>query len=173
MTGVQTCALPIWKQIALFALDYQILWPKVCHLAKPLASLPCVGISTSDVDPEERVRIATKTLREELKIDAAKICDAKLANKCSQRKIRCLQYSFPQSPDPINDKNPDHAKYTPLGAALTIIYQVRCNLFHGGKFEVSPPEWDRNIALVQKSNDFIHELLKQYFKSFNSNQTPD
>jgi hypothetical protein len=66
----------------------------------------------------------------------------------------------------------EQAKYTPLEAILLIIYQIRCNLFHGSKTETNGEEFERNHLLVRASAQVMEKLLKeieQIVKSIDAN----
>jgi hypothetical protein len=59
-----------------------------------------------------------------------------------------------------NPKVIDEANRTSFGATLLIIYQVRCNLFHGSKIEMSGEEFERNHLLVRLSAAIMMKLLE-------------
>jgi len=45
--------------------------------------------------------------------------------------------------------------------ALGIIYQIRCNLFHGDKNELNGSEGERNKRYVKIANEILLEILKR------------
>jgi len=64
--------------------------------------------------------------------------------------------AIPPNPDTL-----DFAYYTPFGATLKIIYQIRNNLFHGSKREVTGSDFHRNLLLVKSSADIMEILLTE------------
>jgi hypothetical protein len=157
-----------WKRIARFALDSSInhVWKQLepIKAMKKLASQPCVGNGRNDFKPTDPVRIAFQTLRSIYKIDVKNVCQKP---KCLERKklkwVACDMFSWPDPPKEIN--NIEDAVYTPLGATLSIIYQIRNNLFHGTKQEITGSDFHRNQILIETSRDIIRILLDETKKA--------
>jgi hypothetical protein len=152
-----------WQRIARFALDvrFKAIWDELEGMeeAKELARQPCVGNGRKEFAPSERIRGAFGTLRSVYQIDVKKVCESK---KCLKREENgwdvCLKDKPNQSVQ--NTKVIDEANRTSLGATLLIIYQVRCNLFHGSKIEISGEEFERNHLLVRLSAAIMMKLLE-------------
>src|SRR3990172_8427770 len=106
-----------WQRIALFSLDprFTNIWTGIQQDALHLAQAPCVGNGRGGMEPSEQVRIATRTLRDYFDINPVEICQSE---KCHSRKIRCSDWQGEQLPAMINPQEPNHAKFTPLGATL-------------------------------------------------------
>lgn len=149
---------PEWQQIALFSLDSRFtnIWEAIEHDALRLAQAPCVGNGRGGMEPTEHVRIATRTLREQLGINSKDVCQSE---KCQTRQIRCSDWQGKNPPAIINPQDPTHAKFTPLGATLTIVYQVRNNLFHGSKDEYYGKEYERNLFLTGTSAAIVQTVV--------------
>lgn len=153
-----------WQRIARLALDSRVgtVWDVVKDMdaVRDLAQQPCVGNGRDDYEPSEWVRIASETLRREFQISAQEVCGSE---KCQWRKAPgwhlCSERAWgewPQKPSRTDD-----AKYTPLGATLTILYQIRNNLFHGSKLEIRGSQRKRNQLLVGLSAQITEGLLQQ------------
>jgi len=149
---------PEWQQIALFSLDsrFKNIWVDIEQDVLRLAQVPCVGNGRGGMEPMEHVRIATRTLREQLGINTKEICQSE---KCQTRQIRCSEWQGETPPAAINPQDPTHAKFTPLGATLTIVYQVRNNLFHGSKNEYHGREYERNLFLTGTSASIVQTVV--------------
>jgi hypothetical protein len=153
-----------WKRIARFALDAR--FRQVCLKIKQmdeirdLASRPCVGNGRNDYQPSKYVRISFQTLRTLYQIDIAKVCQE---TKCQERKNEdwptCDSYDWPSPPQKVT--KPRQVIYTHLGATLTIIYQIRNNLFHGTKQEITEPQYQRNRELIYLSRVIMQNILSE------------
>jgi len=160
-----------WQRIAQFALDNRVnnVWAKLepMQATKELASQPCVGDGRNSYQPSDQVRVAFHTLRNIYKIDVKEVCQK---SRCLERKqmkwVACDTYTWPALPKTI--ANPKDAVYTPLGATLAIIYQIRNNLFHGSKQEIAGDGYQRNLTLVTTSRDIIQILLEETQKAIPS-----
>jgi hypothetical protein len=94
-------------------------------VARQIAEVECVGDGGGENSPQPEAKSATVFLRELLGIEHDRIC----LEVCREVKRReCLNLGF--------------GSWTgnPTTALLRIIYQIRCNLFHGDKLEYSGPE---------------------------------
>jgi hypothetical protein len=153
-----------WQRIARFAIDsrFQHIWYKLCKLksVRELAKQPCVGDGRDSFRPTERVQIAFNTLRAEYGFSVKTPCRKA---KCKTRGLAgwptCLLRTWPAAPQAIT--SPDDAKFTPLGATLVIVYQIRNNLFHGSKDETFGSEYERNRLLIQISLEIVKTVLHE------------
>ncbi|MCK5291415.1 MAG: hypothetical protein KAR39_05325 [Thermoplasmata archaeon] len=103
----------------------------------------CVGEGGLTEPPNKYVKKASEVLRGELGI--AYDCE-----KCrSDKKERCKG---------IQPANHDFQDFESL---IRILYQIRCNLFHGEKLD--PNEWQkkRNQKLVRKGNIALKIILEE------------
>lgn len=64
----------------------------------------------------------------------------------------------------------ENYQFTELEALLRIIYQIRCNLFHGDKLEYSGFQEIRNRELVNLSNQIIKIILNRIIFGFESGE---
>lgn len=113
------------------------LWDDTLEsLSKELVDLECVGDGRDDARPNKYVRLATLHLRKEFQLKS---------NTCStcRKKDYCEQ-----------EENDDFHK---LDAIMRILYQIRCNLFHGDKLELTR----RNKKLVRIGNNILTEILQR------------
>jgi hypothetical protein len=151
-----------WQRIALFSLDprFTNIWVDIQQDILHLAQAPCVGDGRGGLEPTDYIRIATRTLRGYFGINTQDICQSE---KCQSRKIRCSDWQGEQAPAVINPQEPNHAKFTPLGATLTIVYQVRNNLFHGSKNEYHGEEYERNLFLTGMSASIIQSVVERAY----------
>ncbi len=147
-----------WKRIAAFALNHSNLWSDVEAQARVIAELPCVGNGRGSNDPTLAVRVSSNTLRIHFSVDAIIFCNQQNW-KCSTRQTRCSDMIFQPAPLNIDINNPSHSVYTLLGATLTIVYQIRNNLFHGSKHEFFGDEYNRNLQLVEVSDRIVDIIL--------------
>ena len=153
-----------WEKIAQFSLDerFQGIWDglSVHDDVRELANLPCVGDGRSAYEPRLHSRTASHTLRSHFQIE---IADACTGWKCEQRTergwARCSDLEWADPPD--RRAAPDAAVLSPLGATLTIVYQIRNNLFHGMKHEYAGPDHERNLTLVRLSTDIVQYLMRE------------
>jgi hypothetical protein len=151
-----------WKRIARLSLDVRFahIWHVVRKLksTRELAKLPCVGDGRDTFNPADHVQIAFNTLRADYGLSIKTPCRR---SKCKIRRQAswntCLNRVWPMSP--ILAIQPDQAKFTPLGASLLIIYQIRNNLFHGAKREIHGAEYERNKLLVKLGLETLESIL--------------
>lgn len=153
-----------WKRIASFALDEQFsisVWNTLdMDTMQELGRQPCVGNGRNEYKPVDHVRIAFHTLRTKFQVDVREVCQSE---KCKRRRELgwqlCSERDWPDLPQTIQE--PEHAKHTPLGATLAILYQIRNNLFHGSKLEMHGPQRERNLLLVDLSARIMNQLLRE------------
>ena len=152
-----------WKRIGRFAIDthFSQIWKNLSALpaVRVIAEQPCVGDGRDNYVPSPNIRIAFHTLRLVFKIDLQEACQNMKCQTRQQKNIStCLAQQWQNSPQAIT--NPADAKYSPLGATLLIVYQIRNNLFHGSKREIHGPDFERNQLLVQNSARITRALLE-------------
>jgi hypothetical protein len=126
---------------------------------RELAQQPCVGNGRKEFAPAEWIRVASGTLRSINQIDVKEVCQGK---KCHEREQKGWDVCLKDAEGKVlqDTANLDEAKLTPFGATLLIIYQVRCNLFHGSKTEMNGEEFARNQLLVGNSARIMAKLLE-------------
>ncbi|NJO81505.1 MAG: hypothetical protein HC828_01240 [Blastochloris sp.] len=153
-----------WYQIAQFSIDtrFVAIWHSAIANSEPvrqLAKLACVGNGRSRFMPHPDVQIAHHVLRSISNVNTQLICQND--NKCRSRLARGITtcQATPWGTIQQNANTPNLAHHTPLGATLRIIYQIRNNLFHGSKQEVTGPDFARNLDLVRSSADIMETLL--------------
>lgn len=143
------------KQMACFALhdSSQPIWDALAATSRVenLAKQPCIGDGRDGVDkPNHRTNLAFYTLRNLFQLDIEQICQKK---KCQERKRQGWTVCARQGQrhwDALLQvyTEPNHAYHIPLGATLAIVYQIRCNLFHGCKMELNGEQRKRNELLA-------------------------
>lgn len=151
------------EQIAKFALDNQFsgIWLPLSGMVEvqDLARQPCVGDGRDGYRPQPHVKTAFHTLRQQFGYNLNLICTVP---KCTGRlHVQCLHQLTYRPPVRLNSANLDHAKYSPLGATLIIIYQVRSNLVHGSKMEFHGDEYIRNQLLVTLSQTIVRRIIEE------------
>lgn len=160
-----------WKRIAQFSLDHRFsgIWGKIQpteHLIS-LASEACVGNGRNNYIPKDHIRISFHVLRQVCEIELNDICKS---NKCRKREekniLLCSDYRFPNPPEIISEVH--HAIFTPLGATLSVICQIRNNLFHGSKQEIQDPQFSRNVRLIESSNNIVGIVLSETIEIISS-----
>lgn len=127
-----------------FGRKHEKLFPRIKENMIALIRTECVGEGREDSPPNEWVKTASLKLRRVLHVNPRSIC-TKCRNKkrqeCQQVKIR--PYKFGE-----------------MEAAMRILYQIRCNLFHGDKTEHTNGEQaKRNWFLVEASDKIIERIL--------------
>jgi hypothetical protein len=124
------------------------LWSQgIEDYTKTLVSCECVGNGKNDALPDEFVRTATLHLRRELNIIVDVCSNCSKTNTCDRSEI----------------SNPNFHK---LDATMRILYQIRCNLFHGDKPELDGEQGDRNKELVGIGD----KILTNIFQSLADNR---
>lgn len=111
---------------------------------RELVSCECVGNGKSFELPNEYVRAATLYLRNELHIDSGSVC----AN-CKKNEL-CNKIKWNSISDFNNYK---------FAATMRILYQIRCNLFHGDKPELEGDQGERNKKLVENGDRILTDIL--------------
>jgi len=103
-------------------------------------ALECVGEGRNSAQPNKYVRLATLYLRKEFQL---------YSNICSN----CKKKDYCE-----RDGNNNFHK---LDAIMRILYQIRCNLFHGDKPELIESQGVRNKELVRIGNEILTHILHQ------------
>jgi hypothetical protein len=136
------------KNVMKFADEHgDTLWEndKIQSVAKEFSEVECVGEGIGGNPPHLEVKSATIFLRELLGIDHDRIC----SNICrEEKKLQCSSVRLA------------NWEGNPASALLRIIYQIRCNLFHGDKLEYDGLEAERNMSLVSRCREVLDEVLK-------------
>lgn len=153
-----------WQRISRFALDnrFSQIWNVLAQrpAVQELANQACVGDGRNGYAPSQRIRIAFQTLRTSFGINIQPVCQS---SKCQSRQQKnmpiCLVQNWPAPPQAI--VHPEDAKFTPFGATLLIVYQIRNNLFHGSKNEIHGPDYVRNQLLVRLGSQITRSLLEE------------
>ena len=110
---------------------------------KVLIKDECVGKGSHFSKPSKYVKRATLNLRTIMNFTEG-------CSNCRESKRRECQ----NVPD-IN------YNFKPFEAIIRIIYQIRCNLFHGDKLALSGDQFNRDKRLVKASNSILYIVLKQ------------
>jgi len=151
-----------WKRIARFAIDnrFQGLNQNFHQKAevRNLAQLPCVGNGRNNYQPEKHIQIAFHTLRQAFDISIDQVCYSEL---CTARRAQgwrtCVDCDGQWTDPPQNTNDLQYAKFTVVVAALTIVYQIRNNLFHGSKMQMS----ERDVRLVRLGTGIVITTLEE------------
>jgi hypothetical protein len=156
-----------WQRIGQFSIDsrFALIWDRLAQspAVRNLAEQPCVGDGRYRYAPSPRVRIAFHTLRSIFQINLQNVCQSAKCQSRHQKNIPiCLTQQWLNSPQVV--AKPEDAPYTPLGATLLIVYQIRNNLVHGSKGEIQGPEYQRNLLLVQNGGEITRTLLEEVKK---------
>jgi len=108
----------------------------LADVARQFAEIECVGNGRGENPPHPEVKSATVFLRKLFGIVHDRIC----SEVCRETKRReCSKLRF------------DSWAGNPTYALLRIVYQVRCNLFHGDKLEYNGVKGPRNLILLEHS----------------------
>jgi len=127
-----------------FGRQHNSLWNDVIEAnARRLVALECVGDRKGESPPSSHVKAATNQLRDLLDVRKEQICSRCRLTKRDQ----CSRVE-------------EEGKFERLEALLRIIYQIRCNLIHGDKTELTGEQGERNKELVRVTNPIIKEVLR-------------
>jgi hypothetical protein len=132
------------QRVLEFGRKYENLFDLVKNAASDLMREECVGDGKNDQAPSSPIKIASLKLRTTLGIKQYDVCV-----KCRSSKRRaCLT---------IRTKPYGYGNFEAL---MTILYQIRCNLFHGDKTEYRNGfQAQRNILLVSIGNRILEQTL--------------
>jgi len=103
----------------------------------------CVGNGRSYSAPSEYVKKATLDLKKIMNLTEGCLNCRKSKRKACQN-VQNVNYTF-----------------GPFEAIIRIIYQIRCNLFHGDKLILSGDQFNRDKRLVEASNSILDVVLRQ------------
>ncbi len=130
------------RRITDFGEKNENLWdPAIEDYTKMLVRLECVGEGKNDLLPNEYVRTATLHLRRELHITDDVCSDCRKKNTCD-----CSEML--------------NANFHKLDATIRILYQIRCNLFHGDKPELEGNQGERNKKLIKIGDRILTDILQ-------------
>jgi len=116
-------------------------------VANKLATAECVGNGANDAPPHSEVKYSQELLQQTVGIDHQKICQ----NVCRvNKRTTCLSISSKDFFPPV----------TPPMALYRIIYQIRCNLFHGDKVDLDAFQMDRDDFLVSCGTELMDLTLR-------------
>jgi len=124
--------------------SYKNLFGKIMSKREYITALikeECVGKGRSISIPSKYVKNATLQLREKLEIENG--CE----NCREEKRGRCQEI------------NPTEYIFEPFEAILRIIYQIRCNLFHGDKVILFGEQFERDKILIEASSSILEILL--------------
>lgn len=127
-----------------FGREYEKSFSFVKHDAFVLIKTECVGKGKGDAPPDSWVKTASLQLRKALSMDSNSVCAGCRKEKRREcEKIEVEQYSFGK-----------------MEALMRILYQIRCNLFHGDKTEYkNGAQAKRNKFLVNIGNEILEKVL--------------
>lgn len=136
------------KKVLNFGREFSSIFTKIEEdKIKVLIEPECVGKGKNDSKPGKYVKEATKQLRVELSLSNG--CE-----NCRPEKIKWCDNLL----DVIN------YTFDPFEALMRIIYQIRCNLFHGDKLEFEGKQFERNLRLIKACNLILATVLKEISK---------
>ncbi len=132
------------KRVLNFGRKFSFIFAKIEeNKIKVLIEPECVGKGKNGSKPDKYVKEATNQLR--VKLSLSDGC----ANCSPEKKIRC-------------DNLPDVTySFDPFEALMRIIYQIRCNLFHGDKLVFEGNQYERNLKLIKTSNLILVRVLDE------------
>ncbi len=128
---------------------------RIQELATSFAFDECVGNSdTADYEQTQHIAKATMYLRYKagLAISNGRIPD------CSSIGCRGFKSSMGWCNEDYANRwtKGDHAAFMAL---MYIVRQIRNNLFHGNKFELLNPQYERNKKLIKTATEITKEIL--------------
>jgi len=128
------------KRVVDFGKTHNHLWnEEIEKKSKKLVEKECVGEGKNN-KPKPDVISATIYLRNKLMVNS-NVC-----NNCKKNGVPC--------------NNVKNMGFQNLDAIMRIIYQIRCNLFHGDKNELYGDEGDNNKIYVSIANEILTEILR-------------
>ena len=137
---------PEYQRVLELGKFYDNLWDdNFNELARTLIKLECVGKGRDENPPSPYVKQATIQLRNDLGLPNLNLC----SNCRNYKRIRCQSVV------------PDTHNFKKLEALIRIIYQIRCNLFHGEKLEDYEPQISRNNTLINLGNKILGHIFNK------------
>lgn len=133
------------KRVLKFGREYERLFDGVKTETRDLIKTECVGEGEGPVPPNRWVKTASSQLRKSLKVDESSICaECRTSKRKKCKTIKLKTHNFKR-----------------MEALMRILYQVRCNLFHGDKTEHTDGEQARrNRLLVKVGNNVLEKILR-------------
>jgi len=119
----------------------------VQDIATKLATAECVGNGANDAPPHTEVKYSHELLQQTFGVDHQTICQS--VCRADKRTVCLAVFSTDFSP-PV----------TPSMALYRIIYQVRCNLFHGDKVDLDAFQMERDEFLVSCGTELMDVTLR-------------
>lgn len=119
----------------------------VQDIAAKLANIECAGNGANDAPPHSEVKYSHELLQQIFGLDHQTICQ----NMCrADKRAACLSIGSKDFSPPV----------TPPMSLYRIIYQVRCNLFHGDKVDLDAFQMDRDEFLVACGTELMNVTLR-------------
>lgn len=126
-----------------FGKRHESLFIHVKDGAFELATTECVGEGFGAAPPNRWVKTATLQLRKKLNVDTNRVCATCRSEKRQKcREVKTVEYEFGC-----------------MEALMRILYQIRCNLFHGDKTEREEFQMERNKFLVRIGDRILTVIL--------------
>lgn len=119
----------------------------VQDIATKLANAECVGNGANDAPPHMEVKYSHELLQQTFGVDHQMICQRECR---ADKRAACLAVVSPNFSPPV----------TPSIALYRIIYQVRCNLFHGDKVDLDAFQMERDEFLVSCGTELMDVTLR-------------
>lgn len=127
-----------------FGKRYEKLFDNVKNSVIELIKTECVGNGKDIAPPNGRIKTASLQLRKILNIDFSRVCAAcRIEKRKACKRIKTEQCTYGR-----------------MEALMIVLYQIRCNLFHGDKTEYENGEQaERNKLLVNLGNKILEKIL--------------
>ena len=132
------------KRVLEFGRKHENLFESVKICAEDLVKTECVGSKIGPAPPNGWVKTATLQLRDALNVDGLSVCGrCREEKETACRTVKLKQHDFGN-----------------MEALMSILYQIRCNLFHGEKTEhTNGNQVTRNRLLVKIGNTALEKIL--------------
>jgi hypothetical protein len=147
-----------WKRVRAVAEDLQPHWSAVSHLAQQVAAMECIGSRKGQgrlLEPDEWGKSAMLYLREYFHlVGVVNVAHCQFGACRAEKKRLCDSVSF------------THASLATwrgheMAALLQLVYQVRCNLVHGGKrLAANDLQTARDLDLIHLSSLILDRVLE-------------
>jgi len=139
------------KKVLEFGREYDNAFNSVKEEVANLVRTECVGDGKYEAPPNSWVKTASLLLRKRLGINQQSICSV-----CREHKRRMC-----------DNVNLESYNFGNMEALMRILYQIRCNLFHGDKTEYRDgEEAERNKMLVSLGNQVLEIVLKSIMQKY-------
>ena len=147
-----------WQRVRAIANDLQAHWLEVAPLARQLASMECIGSKATRnrlLKPDKWGKSAMLYLREFFKLaQGDDLANCQFGACRPEKKQLCDAVQFDRVT--LNDWR-EHE----MAALLHLVYQVRCNLFHGDKrLAAGDAQTRRDSDLIQVSSQILDCVLE-------------